>query len=65
MRHQQFVDRRRRLDDIRRNVRAKDGLRPVAGLEMAGVAQLVRQREHVRHLVVPGQQNIGMRAVGA
>ena len=64
LREQQLVHRGGRFDEIAGDVRIKERLRAVAQPEVSGVAELVRDREHVRHAVVPAEQNVGIAAVG-
>ena len=65
MSHEQLVHRGRRFNEIGRDIRVKDRLRLIARLEMPCMSQLVRQREHIRHLMVPAQQDVGIFPVGA
>ena len=65
MPHEQLIHRGRRFHEISRNLCVKDRLCLIACLEMPGMSQFMRQCEHIRHLVVPAQQDVGIFPIGA
>ncbi|MMZ64351.1 hypothetical protein D1872_266720 [compost metagenome] len=60
---QHFVHRGWSFNEIERRTGIRDSLVTTGQHEMTGMAHFVRQRECSAHVVRPGDQNVGMRAV--